>query len=210
MDSPARRCLECAARSRRGEVDASFRIFPAAAARESERGADRLAPADAARRDDPPVERRHLFLAAARAARPEKSRADRARGAGPRRCAGDPDADGAAGRAVARERALRRLRQGDAAHPRPARPRDAVRADQRGAGDRDRPRLDQELSRPAETALPHPVEIPRRGAAALWRHARARVPDEGRLQLRPRRRRRRSAPTTRCSSPICGPSPGWG
>src|ERR1700680_1355255 len=44
------------------------------------------------------------------------------------------------------------------------------------AVDRVRPRLDQELSRPAEAALPHPVEIPRRGAAALWRHARPRVP----------------------------------
>ena len=38
-----------------------------------------------------------------------------------------------------------------------------------------------------KNALPHPVEIPRRGAAALWRDARARVPDEGRLQLRSRR-----------------------
>jgi prolyl-tRNA synthetase len=40
-----------------------------------------------------------------------------------------------------------------------------------------------QLPRPAETALPHSVEIPRRGAAAVRRHARARVPDEGRLQL---------------------------
>jgi prolyl-tRNA synthetase len=31
--------------------------------------------------------------------------------------------------------------------------------------------------------LPHPVEVPRRGAAALWRHALARIPDEGRLFL---------------------------
>ena len=56
----------------------------------------------------------------------------------------------------------------------------------------DRPRRGQELPRPAENALPHPVEIPRRGAAALRRHARARVPDEGRLQLRPRRGRRQA------------------
>ena len=41
-----------------------------------------------------------------------------------------------------------------------------------------------------KNALSHPVEVPRRGAAALWRDARARIPDEGRLQLRPRRRRR--------------------
>ena len=53
----------------------------------------------------------------------------------------------------------------------------------------DRPRRDQELPRPAEEPLPHPVEVPRRGAAALRRDARPRVPDEGRLQLRPRRGR---------------------
>ena len=54
----------------------------------------------------------------------------------------------------------------------------------------DRPRRGQELPRPAEKPLPHPVEVPRRGAAALWRHARPRIPDEGQLQLRPRRGRR--------------------
>ena len=40
--------------------------------------------------------------------------------------------------------------------------------------------------------LPHPVEIPRRGAAPLWGHARSRVPDERRLQLRSRRGRRQA------------------
>ena len=159
-------------------------------ARKPERGADRLAPSDAARRHDPAIERRDLFLAAARPARSEAGRADRPRGAGPLRGAGNPDADDPAGRAVARERPLRRLRQGDAAHPRPARPRDAVRADQRGAGHRDRPRRDQELPRPAEEPLSHPVEVPRRGAPALWRDARPRIPDEGQLQLRPRSGRR--------------------
>ena len=39
----------------------------------------------------------------------------------------------------------------------------------------------QVLPRAAADPLPHPVEVPRRGAAALRRHARARVPDEGRL-----------------------------
>ena len=46
------------------------------------------------------------------------------------------------------------------------------------------------LQGPAAQPLPHPVEVPRRGAAALRRHALARVPDEGRLFLRPRRRGR--------------------
>ena len=48
----------------------------------------------------------------------------------------------------------------------------------------------QILSRPAAHALPYPVEVPRRGPPALRRDARPRVPDEGRLQLRPRRGRR--------------------
>ena len=47
--------------------------------------------------------------------------------------------------------------------------------------------------------LSHPVEIPRRGAAALRRDARPRVPDEGRLFLRSRQGRRARSPTTRCS-----------
>ena len=47
-----------------------------------------------------------------------------------------------------------------------------------------------ELQGPAADALPHPVEVPRRGAAALRGDARPRVPDEGRLQLRPDRRGR--------------------
>ena len=50
----------------------------------------------------------------------------------------------------------------------------------------------QELPRPAAEPLPHPVEVPRRGAAALRRDARPRVPDEGRLLLRPRPGRRAS------------------
>src|SRR5215472_10659022 len=77
--------------------DASFRVLPAAAAREPERGADRLTPADAARRHDPPVERRDLFLAAARASRSQKGRAHRARRAGPYRRTRDSDADDPAG-----------------------------------------------------------------------------------------------------------------
>ena len=122
----------------------------------------------------------------------DEDRADRARGAGPRRRHRDPDADDPVGRALARERPLRRLRQGDAAHQGPPRARHAVRPDQRGDGHGDLPRLCQVVQGPAAQPLPYPVEVPRRGAAALRRHARARVPDEGRLFLRPRRRRRRA------------------
>ena len=44
----------------------------------------------------------------------------------------------------------------------------------------------QFVPRAAAQPLSHPVEVPRRGAAALRRHARTRIPDEGRLFLRPR------------------------
>ena len=94
---------------------------------------------------------------------------------------------------------------------RPPRARDAVRPDQRGADHRDLPRQRAAAtSELPQAALPHPVEVPRRGAAALRRDARPRVPDEGQLLLRPRPGRRARAPTTRCSSPICAPSRAWG
>ena len=93
-------------------------------------------------------------------------------------------------------RPLRRLRQGDAAHQGPARARHAVRADQRGDGHGDLPRLRSLLQGSAAQSLPHPVEVPRRGAPALRRHALARIPDEGRLFLRPRPGRRARIPTT--------------
>ena len=60
------------------------------------------------------------------------------------------DADHPVGRPVARERALRRLRSGDAAHQGPPRPRDAVRADQRGDDHGSSSACGQELPRPAE------------------------------------------------------------
>ncbi len=141
-------------------------------------------------------------LAAAGFSGPQKRRADRARGAGPRRRARASDADAPAGRAVARKRPLRRLRQGDAAHQRPARARHALWAHQRGARHRHFSQRHQELPRPAEEPLSHPVEVPRRGAAALRRDARARVPDEGRLLLRHRQGRRDPLLLRACSWPI--------
>src|SRR5260221_5350379 len=89
-------------------IHAPIRLFSAAAQGESERGADRLASPDAARRHDPPVERRDLFLAAARLPRPQEGRADRPRGAGPRRRPRGADADYPARRSLAGERSLRR------------------------------------------------------------------------------------------------------
>ena len=52
------------------------------------------------------------------------------------------------------------------------------------------PPVGEVVPRIAADALPYPMEVPRRGAAALRRHARARIPDEGRLQLGSRLRRR--------------------
>jgi prolyl-tRNA synthetase len=51
------------------------------------------------------------------------------------------------------------------------------------------------LQGPAAQPLPHPVEVPGRGPAALRRDARPRVPDEGRLFLRPRPDSARATPT---------------
>ena len=68
----------------------------------------------------------------------------------------------------------------------------------------------QVLPRPAAQPLSYPVEVPRRGAPALRRDARPRVPDEGRLFVRPDARRRRGTPTTRCSWPTCARSRAWG
>ena len=115
---------------------------------------------------------------------------DHPRRAEPLRRRRAPDADGAVGGPVARIRAVRRLRQGNAAHLGPARARDALRADERGDDHGDLPGLCTLLQGPAAEPLPHPVEVPRRGPATLRRHALARIPDEGRLFLRSRPGRR--------------------
>jgi hypothetical protein len=84
------------------------------------RGADRLPPPHAAGGSRAADGGRHLRLAAGRAPRSEQHRQYRAGGAGRRGRAGSADAHDPAGDAVAGERALRGLREGDAAHPGPA------------------------------------------------------------------------------------------
>ncbi len=163
-------------------------LFFAAAPRRSQGSRDRLSPADAPGRADPPIECRHLFLAAAWFPGLAQDRRDRARGAGPRRRARTPHAHHPARRDLAGKRPLRGLRQGDAAHLRPPRARDAVRPDQRGADHRDLPRRGEILQGLAAHPLSHPVEVPRRDQAALRRDAGPRVPDEGLLFLRSHRR----------------------
>ena len=191
-------------------IHAPFPLLPAHPQREPARGGDRLAPADAARRHDPPAGGRASIPGCRSASacstrscqivREEQDRAGAIEILMPTHPVGRP---------LARERPLRRLRQGDAAHRGPARARHALRPDQRGDDHRHLPRLRQVLQGPAAQPLPHPVEVPRRGAPALRRHARPRIPDEGRLFLRPRRRGRARPPTTGCSSPICAPSRAW-
>ena len=86
-------------------VHATFPLFPAAAERDAVRGADRLAPPDAAGRHDPPGSGRHLRLAAAGLPGAEKDRQHRARGNEPRRRHRNADAHAAARRSVERNAA---------------------------------------------------------------------------------------------------------
>ena len=95
------------------------------------------------------------------------------------------DADHSARRPMEGERPLRGLRQGDASHRGPSRARDALWSDQRGADHRNLPRRGEVLQGAAAHPLSHPMEVPRRDQAAIRRDARARVPDEGFLFLRP-------------------------
>ena len=81
-------------------------LFPADPARDPEGGRDCLPSADAAGRHDPAGGGRHLCLAAARLPRAQEDRADRARGAEPRRRDRASDAHVAARRPLARERPL--------------------------------------------------------------------------------------------------------
>ena len=147
------------------------------------RGGGRQSPADAARRADPAPRRRALQLAAARAAGAAEGRAHRARGNEPRRGARAGDAGGAAGGAVAGVGPLERVRPGAAAPQGPARARLRARPDARGSDHRHRAARAAELPPAAGQLLPDPDQVPRRGAAALRRDARARVHHEGCLLL---------------------------
>ncbi len=126
----------------------------------------------------------NLLLVAFGRARAGENRRDRARGAGSLGRDRDPDAHFAACRSLEGKRALRGLRQGDAAHRGSPRARHALRPDERGDGDRHLPLVRVVVPRDAAQSLSHPVEVPRRGAPAIRRHARPRIPDEGCILLR--------------------------
>ena len=69
------------------------------------------------------------------------------------------------------------------------------------------PQRIQQLPGPAEAAVSHPVEVPGRDPAAVRRHARPRVPDEGRLFLR--RGRGRPVSYNKMFVAYLRPSPAW-
>src|SRR5438876_2112344 len=160
------------------ETVIALRPHPARGAR---RGADAWAPPDAARGDRTAARRGPLHLAAARLTRRAEGRADRPRGAGPDRRAGDGDAGPDPGRALEADRSLGGARADHVPHDGPQRPRvhgelyaRGVRAPAREAGA-------PELPPAAGDGLSLPVERSRRGAAARRTLARARVRHEGRV-----------------------------
>src|SRR5438094_4567408 len=139
---------------------ASIQVFPADPARDPQGGRDRLAPADAARWHNPPGIRWNLRLFAARPPGIGENLPDRARGAGSRGRDRNAHADPAAGRAVARERPLRGLRQGNAAYQGPAWARPPLWPDQRGDDHRNLSQLCSLVQGLAAQPLPYPMEIP--------------------------------------------------
>ena len=120
----------------------------------------------------------------------QADRADRARGAGPRRLPGSADADHPVGRAVARDpAATTTTARRCCASPTATSARCSTGpTNEELITDIFRQLRSAAIATCREAALSHPVEVPRRGAPALRRDARPRVPDEGRLLLRPRLR----------------------
>src|SRR5579875_3019220 len=121
--------------------DASFPLPDSHAQGKPSRCPDRLAPADAPGRARAANLGRHLCLVAGRFSRLAKNRADRAGRAGRHRRAGAADAHDPAGGTLARKRALRFLRQRNAAHSRPARPRAPLRPRQSVRSYRELPQI---------------------------------------------------------------------
>ena len=141
--------------------------------------------ADGAGRADPPAGGRALDLPARRLAGRAQGRGDHPRGDGGDRLPGDADAGAAAGRELGEDRALRDRRAVQARGPQGV--ADGAGDDPRGGGHLPRRPRGPLLPRPAADALPHPDQGARRAAAAGRGPAHARVHDEGRLLLRPRR-----------------------
>ena len=141
--------------------------------------------ADGAGWVDPAARGRAVDLPARRLAGRAQGRGDHPRGDGGDRLPGDADAGAAAGGELGEERALRDRRAVQARGPQGV--ADGAGDDARGGGHLPRGAGGALLPRPAADALPHPDEGARRAAATGRGAAHARVHDEGRLLLRPRR-----------------------
>ncbi len=81
-------------------------------------------------------------------------------------------------------------------------------ADRRGGRDDARRAGVRLLPRPAGEPVPDQLEVPRRAPSPLRAAPQPRVPDEGRVLVRPRRRRPASRATARCSTRTTGSSSG--
>src|SRR5205823_1528505 len=144
-------------------------------------------PADAAGRAHPAPGGGPVQLAAARTAGAAEGGTHHPRGNEPGRCSGAGDAGDTAGGAVAGVGPLERVRTGAAAHQGPARARLRGRPYPRRGDHRHRAARAAELPAAAGELLSDPDEVPRRGAAALRRHAGSRIHHEGRVFLSSRR-----------------------
>ena len=129
-----------------------------------------------------------------------QGRADRARGDGPRRCAGDRAADPAAARTVATLRSRRGVRAAHVPAARPQGDRLLPVADRRGGRDDDRRAGVHVVPRPPGEPVPDQLEVPRRAAPALRPAPQPRVPDEGRVLVRRRPRRPARELPARCTT----------
>ena len=166
--------------------DPDLRLLPADPARGSGRRGVGLAPPARPGGARAPARRRALDLAARRPPRPYEGRGDPPRGDERDGRARAADARVAARRALAAHRPLRHRRALQARRPqgRPARAGD----DSRGEPDLPRRARGALLPRPAVAALPHPDQGAGRAAPPRRRAPHPRVPDEGRILVRPRRR----------------------
>ena len=149
-------------------------------------------------------------LAAGRLARAPAHRAGRAGGDERHRRPGAADAGAQPGGAVAEVRPLPVLRRRAVPLRGPPRGAHGAGHDPRGGRDHARRAGRALLPRPAAHPLPLPGQGARRAAPARRRPAHARVRHEGRLHVRPRRRRGWTRATASTSRPTTGSSTGWG
>ena len=117
-----------------------------------------------------------------------------------------PDAGLAADRALEGVGPVRHLRRpADEANSR-RQPRDGAGPDARGGDHRPRPRPGPFVQATADDPVPDPDQVPRRAPAPVRDLADPRIPDEGRLQLRRRRRSARRQLRRDVSRPTAGSS----